>query len=131
MTKMIHSMIRVLDLETSIDFYRKALEVEVANQYVFEGFSLTYLANEKTGFELELTHNHGQTEAYDHGNAYGHLAVSVEDIENARARLISLGIQGTEIKTFHHQDVPLATFFFITDPDGYKIEFIQRAGRFK
>ncbi|KOO05251.1 VOC family protein [Vibrio nereis] len=130
MTKMIHTMIRVSDLERSVKFYRDALELEIKDQYVFDGFSLTYLANKETGFELELTHNHDQSEPYDLGNGYGHLAVSVSDIESAHQRIKSLGIEAGDIKAFDHQQKHLATFFFIMDPDGYKIEFLQRQGRY-
>ncbi|OKA70637.1 lactoylglutathione lyase [Vibrio parahaemolyticus] len=130
MTKMIHTMIRVRDLDRSLQFYRDALELEIKDQYVFDGFSLTYLANEETGFELELTHNHDQSEAYTHGSGYSHLAVSVDDIEQAHKRIKSLGIEAGDIKAFDHQQKHLATFFFVTDPDGYKIEFLQRQGRY-
>ncbi|ELB2094792.1 VOC family protein [Vibrio parahaemolyticus] len=130
MTKMIHTMIRVRDLDRSLQFYRDALELEIKDQYVFDGFSLTYLANEESGFELELTHNHDQIEPYTHGSGYGHLAVSVDDIEQAHKRIKSLGIEAGDIKAFDHQQKHLATFFFVTDPDGYKIEFLQRQGRY-
>ncbi|EGU4186294.1 VOC family protein [Vibrio parahaemolyticus] len=130
MTKMIHTMIRVRDLDRSLQFYRNALELEIKDQYVFDSFSLTYLANEETGFELELTHNHDQSEPYTHGSGYGHLAVSVDDIEQAHKRIKSLGIEAGDIKAFDHQQKHLATFFFVTDPDGYKIEFLQRQGRY-
>ncbi|WMP10750.1 VOC family protein [Vibrio parahaemolyticus] len=130
MTKMIHTMIRVRDLDRSLQFYRDALELEIKDQYVFDGFSLTYLANEETDFELELTHNHDQIEPYTHGSGYGHLAVSVDDIEQAHKRIKSLGIEAGDIKAFDHQQKHLATFFFVTDPDGYKIEFLQRQGRY-
>ncbi len=130
MTKMIHTMIRVRDLDRSLQFYRDALELEIKDQYVFDGFSLTYLANEETGFELELTHNHDQIEPYTHGSGYGHLAVSVDDIEQTHKRIKSLGIEAGDIKAFDHQQKHLATFFFVTDPDGYKIEFLQRQGRY-
>ncbi|MCG9724355.1 VOC family protein [Vibrio brasiliensis] len=130
MTKLIHSMVRVKDLDQSISFYRQALELEVKDQFVFDGFSLTYLANTETGFELELTHNHDQQEAYSHGSGYGHLAVSVENIEQAHRRITELGIEASDVKAFDHNGTHLATFFFITDPDGYKIEFLQRQGRY-
>ncbi|EHR4994304.1 VOC family protein [Vibrio parahaemolyticus] len=130
MTKMIHTMIRVRDLDRSLQFYRDALELEIKDQYVFDGFSLTYLANEETGFELELTHNHDQSEPCTHGSGYGHLAVSVDDIEQAHKRIKSLGIEAGDIKAFDHQQKHLATFFFVTDPDGYKIEFLQQQGRY-
>ncbi len=130
MTKMIHTMIRVSDLDRSIAFYRDALELEIKDQFIFDGFSLTYLSNPSTGFELELTHNHDQGTGYDLGNGYGHLAVSVEDIEKAHQRIQGLGIDVGDIKVFDYKEKHLATFFFITDPDGYKIEFLQRQGRY-
>ncbi|WP_394134343.1 VOC family protein [Aliivibrio fischeri] len=130
MTKLIHSMVRVQDLSASIKFYRDALELEIVNQYHFNNFSLTYLANSETGFEIELTHNHDQHEPYVHGNGYGHIAVSVDCIYTAHKRLSACGINASDIKSFDHEGELLATFFFITDPDGYKIEFIQRAGRY-
>ncbi|GGK29814.1 glyoxalase superfamily protein [Aliivibrio fischeri] len=130
MTKLIHSMVRVHDLSASIKFYRDALELDIVNQYHFDDFSLTYLANSETGFELELTHNHNQDESYVHGNGYGHIAVSVDCIHTAHKRLNTYGINTSDIKSFGHEGVLLATFFFVIDPDGYKIEFIQRAGRY-
>lgn len=131
MTKLIHSMVRVSDLTKSILFYRHALELEIKDQYIFDNFSLTYLANAHTGFELELTHNHSQTEPYSHGSGYGHLAVSVEDIEQTHKRITDLGIEASEVKALDHNGTHLATYFFVTDPDGYKIEFLQRQGRYQ
>ncbi|MGL6644703.1 glyoxalase superfamily protein [Aeromonas caviae] len=130
MTKLIHTMIRVRDLDASTRFYRDALELEVRDHFPFGGFSLTYLANAKSGFELELTHNHGQAEPYSHGSGYGHLAVTVEDIEAAHQRLTALGLAPAPVKAMEHEGNLLARFFFVTDPDGYKIEFIERGGRF-
>ncbi|HHY0396754.1 TPA: VOC family protein [Vibrio parahaemolyticus] len=128
MTKLIHTMVRVSNLTESINFYRAALVLDIKDQYVFDDFTLTYLANPQTSFELELTYNHNQSEQYPHGN--GHIAVSVEDIEQAHQRMTSLNIEASEIKTLVHNQIPLATFFFITDPDGHKIEFLQRQGRY-
>lgn len=130
MTKLIHTMIRVRDLDASTRFYRDALELAVRDHFPFDGFSLTYLANDQSGFELELTHNHGQTEPYSHGSGYGHLAVTVEDIEETHQRLTALGLVPAPVKEMQHEGAVLARFFFVTDPDGYKIEFIERAGRF-
>ncbi|EGQ8025111.1 VOC family protein [Vibrio vulnificus] len=131
MTKMIHSMIRVSNLDKSIAFYRDALELEIKDQFVFDTFTLTYLANKTTGFELELTYNHGTNDPYTHGTGYGHLAVCVEDIELTHKRLRDLGIAPSDVKAMDHNQKHLATFFFITDPDGYKIEFLQRQGRYQ
>ncbi|CAM3598180.1 VOC family protein [Vibrio aquimaris] len=131
MAKLIHTMIRVSDLGTSVDFYRKALALHIKEQFVFDDYTLTYLANPETGFELELTHNHGVQLAYTHGSGYGHIAVSVDNIEQTHNELKQLDILPSDIKTIHHQDRVLATLFFITDPDGYKIEFLQRNGRYQ
>ena len=61
MAKPIHSMIRVLDEARSVDFYRRAFGMRVADRYDFEGFTLVYLIGEEGSFELELTINHGRT----------------------------------------------------------------------
>ncbi|MEH6625946.1 MAG: VOC family protein [Motiliproteus sp.] len=131
MSKAIHSMIRVLDLEQSIQFYRQALDLEVEDRYEFEGFTLAYLRNQETDFELELTHNHDQSEPYSHGNGYGHLAVAVDDLEACREKLVAQSLTPTDIKEFFRDGSLMAKFFFIQDPDGYKIEFLQRHGRYK
>ncbi|EJL6493094.1 VOC family protein, partial [Vibrio cholerae] len=68
MAKIIHTMIRVMDLERSIKFYQDVLELEIKDQYKFDGFSLTYLSNSNSDFELELTHNNDQRESYSHGS---------------------------------------------------------------
>lgn len=130
MTKLAHTMIRVRDLDTSTRFYRDALGLEVKDRFLFEDFSLSYLANEQSGYELELTHNHDQSEPYSHGSGYGHMAVTVEEIEAAHLRLICLGLAPSPIREMRHEGMLLARLFFITDPDGYKIEFIERSGRF-
>ena len=69
MAKPIHSMIRVLDETRSVDFYRRAFRMQVADRFDFEGFTLVYLRGEDSGFELELTINHGRTEPYAQGDA--------------------------------------------------------------
>lgn len=131
MPKMIHSMIRVADEQRSVAFYSAAFGLEIAGRYSFDGFTLIYLANEETGFELELTTNATRNEPYAHGDSYGHLAFSVEDIEAEHARLQELGLTPGGIKDFAFEGKPFARFFFLEDPDGYKIEVLQRSGRFQ
>ena len=130
MAKAIHSMIRVLERDRSVDFYRKAFDLEVADVFDFETFTLIYLSNEETEFEVELTVNKGQETPYDLGNGYGHIAFTVDNIEAEHERLSSLGISPGDIKSLDHEGKKLATFFFLEDPDGYKIEILQRAGRY-
>lgn len=131
MAKMIHSMIRVLEEERSVSFYTQAFGLEIADRLDFETFTLIYLSNPESEFELELTVNKGREDAYDLGNGYGHLAVSVSDLDSEHQRLTGLGMNPGKIVEFNRDGSLLARFFFITDPDGYKIEVLQRHGRFK
>lgn len=130
MAKMIHSMIRVLDEARSTAFYATAFGLGVADRLEFEGFTLIYLSNSETGFELELTVNKGRTEPYDLGDGYGHLAVSVADVAAEHARLTAAGLAPRKLVDFRNGDARVAKFFFIADPDGYQIEVIERGGRF-
>ncbi|WP_028022384.1 VOC family protein [Enterovibrio calviensis] len=130
MAKPIHSMIRVFDPEKSISFYQLALGMRVEARYDFANFSLFYLRGEDNVFELELTYNHEQATPYEQGNAYGHLAVTVDDLEQHHQFLLDSGLSPTDIKTMSYEETPMASFFFITDPDGYKIEVLKRFGRF-
>ena len=130
MAKLVHSMIRVLEEARSVDFYGKAFGLEIAERVPFDGFTLIYLSNPETGFELELTVNDGKAEAYDLGNGYGHLAVTVEDIDAEYKRFTALGLNVGKLVEMPHEGKPFAKFFFVTDPDGYKTEVIQRGGRF-
>ncbi|WP_119679380.1 VOC family protein [Indioceanicola profundi] len=130
MAKAIHSMIRVLDLDRSMAFYGRAFGLELADRYDFDGFTLVYLRNAEADFEVELTLNHGRTEPYDIGDGYGHLAFSVDDAEAEHRRAVEQGFEPTPLKQLSQDGKPLAKFFFLTDPDGYKIEVLQRGGRY-
>ncbi len=131
MAKTIHSMIRVLDEARSVGFYRRAFGLEVADRYAFEGFTLVYLRNAEADFELELTINHGRTEPYALGDGYGHIAFSVADLDAEHARFEQEGLAPNPIKEFFREGALMARFFFVQDPDGYKIEVLQRHGRYK
>ncbi|PTQ74562.1 VOC family protein [Celeribacter persicus] len=129
--KAIHSCIRVLDEARSVAFYEAAFGLTVAEKLDFPDFALIYMSNPLSEFELELTINKGTTEPYDLGNGYGHFAVSVEDLDAEHARMEAEGLSPGKIVDFAPAGTRVAKFFFITDPDGYKIEVIQRGGRFK
>jgi lactoylglutathione lyase len=131
MAKAIHMMIRVLDEARSVTFYKAAFGLDVADRFAFDGFTLVYLANAETGFEVELTINHGRTEAYDLGDGYGHIAFAVVDLETEHARFTTSGLNPNPIKEFHREGALMAKFFFVTDPDGYRIEVLQRHGRYR
>jgi lactoylglutathione lyase len=130
MAKMIHSMIRVLDEARSLNFYRTAFGLEVRDRLDFDDFTLIYLANEESTFELELTVNKDTADAYDLGNGYGHLAVSVEDAAAEHARFEAEGLGPRKLVDFAPGGEVIARFFFVADPDGYQIEVLQRGGRY-
>ncbi len=131
MAKTIHSMIRVLDEKRSVSFYEKAFGLQVADRLDFETFTLVYMSNAESAFELELTINKDRTEPYQLGDGYGHLAVSVADLDGEHARFEAAGFAPRKIVEFKNEGVLIARFFFVEDPDGYKIEVLQRHGRFK
>jgi lactoylglutathione lyase len=131
MAKPIHSMIRVLDETRSVNFYQRALGMRVADRFAFEGFTLVYLLGESSTFELELTINHGRTEPYALGDGYGHIAFTVDDLVAEHTRVTAEGLAPTQIREFHRDGSLMAKFFFLQDPDGYKIEVLQRHGRYQ
>ncbi len=131
MAKAVHMMVRVLDEARSVAFYEKAFGLRVAERVDFPDFTLIYLRGPEADFEVELTVNKGRSESYDLGNGYGHVAFVVDDLEGARKRIADAGYSPKEIKQMMHEGRPFGRFFFIDDPDGYKIEIIQRGGRFQ
>lgn len=130
MAKVIHSMIRVLDEARSLAFYDTAFGLKVAERLDFETFTLIYLSNAEQTFEVELTVNKGRAEPYNLGDGYGHLAVSVDDVNAEHARLTAAGLAPRKLVDFAPAGSVIARFFFIADPDGYQIEVLQRAGRY-
>ena len=122
--KFLHTMIRVTDLEKSIEFYTKVLGMRVLDrtentQY---RYTLVFVGYEQGGTTIELTHN-WDTDQYDMGNAFGHLALGVEDIYAACDQIKALGGNVTrEPGPVKGGSTHIA---FITDPDGYQIELIQ------
>lgn len=131
MAKAIHSMIRVLDEDRSTRFYNAAFNLTPADRFDFEGFTLVYLRNKEAGFEVELTINKGRSEPYALGDGYGHIAFAVDDVEAEYKRFESLGLSPTPVKQLDRDEQMLAKFFFVQDPDGYKIEVLQRHGRYQ
>lgn len=130
MAKFIHSMIRVGDLEKSMHFYQQAFGLIESHRLEFDDFSLVYLRDIESGAEIELTWNKGQTE-YTHGTGYGHAAFVVDDLDQQFKHLSDLQWSPAPIKEFKRDGELLARFFFIQDPDGYKIEVLQRGGHYQ
>jgi lactoylglutathione lyase len=131
MAKAVHSMIRVLDEQRSTAFYETALGLTPADRIDFDSFTLIYLRNPETAFELELTINKGRKEPYNIGDGYGPIAVVVDSLESEHKRLETAGLSPGPVRQLDHNGSRLAKFFFLQDPDGYKIEVIERGGRFR
>ena len=132
MSKIIHSMIRVQDLNLSLKFYAECFGLHPSHRLDFPSFSLVYLRNSENDAEIELTWNQGRTEPYTHGDGYGHIAVCVPEAAADRERLLTLGYNPLDIKEFKADDGTLiARYFFIQDPDGYKVEVLERHGHYQ
>ena len=112
-------------------FYSDVLGMREAHHLDFPDFALVYLRNADNDFEIELTLNKGREEAYTHGTGYGHIAVVVNDARTERDRVAALGYQPGDVKEFKRGEELLARFFFIQDPDGYKIEVLERHGHYR
>ena len=130
MAKLIHSMIRVRDLDRSIAFYCQAFGLEESHRLEFPAFTLLYLREPESGCEIELTWNKGQAEPYTHGSGYGHVAFCVDDLARHREMLLGHGYAPGDIKSLV-APAGSAQFYFVTDPDGYKIEVLERAGHYE
>jgi len=124
MYRMIHTCIRVMDLEASERFYQKAFEFVISRKKDFPDgrFTLSYLQAPDAPFELELTYNYDQQGPYTLGNGYSHLAVGVADLEASHARHTELGFEPGPIKGLSKG---VGNFYFISDPDGYKVEVVR------
>jgi lactoylglutathione lyase len=128
--RMLHTMVRVGDLQKSLRFYCDVLGMRLLRRNDFPSgrFTLAFVGygDEDTDTVIELTHN-WDTAHYDLGSGYGHIALGVEDIYDACRRLRDKGAKIVrEPGPMKHGGSEIA---FIEDPDGYKIELIQSRGR--
>ena len=125
---LVHTCVRVRDVDASIRFYR-ALGFEERGRLNFESAYNVYMGLPGDGDRLELTVNVEREETYDLGDGYNHVAVTVEDIEAVLADLAELGVE-PEKPPYHpggREELPLIAF--VADPDGYRVEIIG-GGRF-
>jgi lactoylglutathione lyase len=121
---MIHVCYRVLDLQASEDFYMNAFGFEISRKKDFPGdFTLSYLQAPGLDFEIELTYNYGHETPYTIGDGYSHLAVSVEDLEASHQRHKEMGLEMTDLKGLAGGK---PRFYFVTDPDGYRVEVVRK-----
>jgi lactoylglutathione lyase len=125
--RILHSMVRVNNLKESIDFYQNIFGMKVLRQkdYPEGNFSLAFMGygDEMTNTVIELTHN-WDTSKYDHGNAFGHIAIEVDDIYKACNEIKAKG--GNIIREAGPMMNSKLLIAFVEDPSGYKIELIQK-----
>lgn len=125
--RLLHTMLRVGNLEKSLDFYQNVLGMKLLRRKDYpEGrFTLAFVGygDETDSTVLELTHN-WDTERYDLGNAYGHIAIEVDDAYEACERVKRQG--GNIVREASPMKHGTTVIAFVEDPDGYKIEFIQK-----
>ena len=124
-------MIRVRDEARSLAFYKNAFGLDIADRLDFPEFTLVYLSNSETPYEVELTINKDRAEPYNLGDGYGHVAFVVEDLDSEHRRFEAEGLKPRKIVEFNNDGKKIARFFFVEDPDGYKIEVLQKFGRFR
>lgn len=125
--RILHTMLRVGQLDRSIEFYTRVLGMRLLRRqdYPDGKFTLAFIGyqDESEGTVLELTHN-WDTDVYDLGNAYGHIALEVEDARATCDQVRALG--GRVVREAGPMKHGTTVIAFVEDPDGYKIEFIQR-----
>ena len=121
MARFLHTMLRVGNLERSIQFYTTHLGMKLLRTWdnPEEKFTLVFLGfgTEENTTVLELTYNYGQ-EKYEHGGAYGHICIGVDDVDKEVARMREAGVP----IDYHSDDGFMA---FVVDPDGYYIELLN------
>ncbi|MGE4221293.1 MAG: lactoylglutathione lyase [Alphaproteobacteria bacterium] len=127
--RFLHTMIRVRDLDKSIDFYTRLLGMNLLRKtdYPSGEFTLAFVGygTEEDSTVVELTHNWGQKEPYQQGTAFGHLAIGVPDVYGTCDTMAAEGVKiPRPAGPMKHGGRVIA---FIEDPDGYKIELVERA----
>lgn len=123
--KFLHTMIRVGNLEKSLDFYQQVMGMELLKKNDYPGgrFSLAFLGfPDQPGVSVELTHN-WDTDHYELGGGFGHIAIGVDDIHGTCERIKAAG--GKVVREPGPMMHGTTVIAFVEDPDGYKIELIQ------
>ena len=122
--QMIHTCLRVMNLEQSEVFYQTAFGFVISRKKDFPDhkFTLSYLTAPGGGFELELTYNYDQAQPYEIGNGYSHLAVGVDDLEASHRRHQELGLDPKPLRGLPGSP---PKYYFVADPDGYLVEVVR------
>jgi len=122
--KMLHTCIRVKDLQASLKFYQEAIGLIEKRRidYPEHKFTLVYLSDETGIYELELTYNYETEKPYEIGNGFSHTAVESENLEASYAKHQEMGYTVTKLMGLPGTE---PSYYFVTDPDGYRVEVIR------
>ena len=124
--RLLHTMLRVCDLDKSIQFYSDIMGMELIRKHDYESgrFTLAFLGYgpEKDNTVLELTHN-WDTDSYEKGEGFGHIAIAVDDVYAACEKIREAG--GTIVREPGPMKHGTTVLAFVEDPDGYKIELLE------
>jgi lactoylglutathione lyase len=123
--ELIHTCYRILDIDRSVGFYEKLGFEELRRLPIRDEAINVFMGLPGDGARLELTWNKGQGEPYDIGTGYGHIALTVEDLDGTLERLATVGIE-PERPPYTVSDGG-SRLCFVRDPDGYRIELIERS----
>lgn len=121
--KLLHTCYRILDRDASLKFYCETFDFKIMRdrQFPEHKFDLIYLQVPGSDFELELTYNY-ESEPYTIGNGFSHMAIGVDDLEAQHRKCKEAGYETSELKGLPGQE---AKYFFVTDPDGYRLEVME------
>jgi lactoylglutathione lyase len=125
MSELIHTCYRITDIDRSVSFYEKLGFEEKRRMPIGDEATNVFMGLPNDGARLELTYNHGQDEPYDLGTGYGHIALAVDDLDGVLSQLGSDGIE-PERPPYTVREGG-SRLCFVRDPDGYRIELIERS----
>ncbi len=124
MSELIHTCYRVLDLDRSVAFYERLGFEELRRMAIGDDATNCFMGLPGDGARLELTFNHGRAEPYEIGSGYGHIAITVDDLDATLERLAGEGIE-PERPPYTVRDGG-SRICFVRDPDDYRVELIER-----
>lgn len=125
-SKLLHTCLRVKDLEASLKFYKEAIGLVESSRKDFpeNKFTLVYLTDEDGNYEIELTYNYDQDKPYQIGDGFSHIAVSLADLEGTREKHKDMGYEVSDLSGLPGEK---PRYYFVTDPDGYRVEVIRES----
>jgi lactoylglutathione lyase len=124
MSELIHTCYRITDIDRSVSFYEKLGFEEKARMPIRDEATNVFMGLPDDGARLELTYNHGQDEPYDLGTGYGHIALAVDDLDGVLGQLAGDGIEPEKPPYTVREGG--SRLCFVRDPDGYRIELIEK-----